>query len=210
MNLAAFSGGALATILISMKNTVLKLAILLSLASCSSIGNKILYKSNDPIEFKRVAYVNSEYDTVTNGLYYPANYLFTTTVDTFLVKHSNAIPLYFHTVIAYDNIDTLKIKRICKENNCDVLLLTKLYFISRYFLYKGLLNIKPDNQQFLSFTNSDVCVEMKLFDRTGKLLIFISYNTPQGNGTANSPKEGIVKGIKGGLKEILSSINAKK
>ena len=120
------------------------------------------------------------------------------------------MPNYLHTVIAFDNIDTLKLRGICKENAFDVILLTKLYFISKYFIYKGFLNIKPDNQQFLAFTDSDVCVEMKLFDKNGKLLIFVSYNTPQGNGTANTPKEGIIKGVKGGLKEIFSAINGKK
>ncbi len=192
-----------------MKQTVTLFALLIFLISCSSIGNKVLYKTTNPIIFNKFGYVNSEYDTVTNGLYSNANYLFTSTVNDFIEANSTATPAYLQTVIAYDNIDTLKLKNICNDNGFDVILLTKLYFISRYFVYKGLLNIKPDNQQFLSFTQSDVCVEMKLFDNKGKLLVFVSYNTPQGNGTANSPKEGIVKGTKGGMKELFSVINPK-
>jgi hypothetical protein len=193
-----------------MRHFIFIFTFLLALTGCSSIGNKIIYRSSDPIEFQRIGYVNSEYDTVTNGLFPLSNALFTSTVNDFTITKGNFKPNYLNTVIAYDNIDTLKLKRICKENDFDVILLTKLYFISNYFVYKGFLNIKPDNQQFLAFTNSDVCVEMKLFDKYGKLLIFVSYNTPQGNGTANTPKEGIVKGVKGGLTEIFSAINGKK
>jgi len=200
----------LATIINFMKQTVTIFALVIFLISCASIGNKVLYQTTNPIVFKKLGYVNSEYDTVTNGLYSNANYLFTSTVNDFIKTNSTATPAYLHTMIAYDNIDSLKLKNICKENGFDVILLTKLYFISRYFVYKGLLNIKPDNQQFLSFTQSDVCVEMKLFDNQGKLLVFISYNTPQGNGITNSPKEGIVKGTKGGMKELFSVINPKK
>ena len=193
-----------------MKHIYCYLVILISFASCSSIGNKILYRTADPIHLTKLAYVNSEYDTVTNGLYPPANAVFTSTVDSFIVNHSLASPQYIHTTIAFDNIDSLKMKNICQENDCDAILLTKLYFISKYFIYKKFLNIKPDNQQFLAFTESDVCVEMKLFDKNGKLLIFSSYNTAEGNGTVFSPKEGISKGIKGSLKEVFTSIYGKK
>ena len=192
-----------------MKHYLFALITMAALIGCSSIGNKILYKSPDSIRFEKFGFVNSEYDTVTNKLYPPANSLFTSTVNDFILTNGSSTPHYLQTVIAYDNIDTLKMKKLCKENNLDVILITKLYFISKYYIYKGLLNCKPDNQQFLAYTNSDVCVEMKLFNKNGKLLLFISYNTPQGNGTANSPKEGIVKGIKGGLKEIFTAVNGK-
>ena len=143
-----------------MKQTVYIFALLIFLTSCASIGNKVLYKTTNPIVFKKFGYVNSEYDTVTNSLYSEANYLFTSTVNNFIETNTTAVPSYLQTVIAYDNIDTLKLKNICKDNDFDVILLTKLYFMGRYFVYQRLLNIKPDNQQFLAFTPSDVDVQL--------------------------------------------------
>lgn len=172
--------------------------ITILLASCSAHGSKTLYKSEVKPEIKRLAFSKLDGDSIVSKIFPQTDSVFTNTlVKTFTTYNLNDI-ISINCELSIDNPDINIISQICEENNLDGIVITRLKFI--HVTYR--MNFIPIAK------NWDTEVEMKLFDKTGNLVLAVLHNTTKGNSYFMPPAadrtihDGTVGAIKRLIKEI--------
>ena len=154
------------------KTILLLIIIAISLHSCSIfVGTKTLYRANNSEKINLWGYTYLDNDSIISIIYPQADSVFTSTIVETFSKYSLEIPTKIYGNISFDQPDTVKIISICKENNLDGLLLSKLGFINTtYYVY------------FIpAMSNVDAEVEMKLFTKDGKVVAVTRHNTYKGS-----------------------------
>lgn len=124
--------------------------------------------------------------------------VFDSTVDEIMNQYGMSNFINLHLPLSYVEPDLNILTDVCKTNQIDAVLLTKLKFINvTYSVY------------FIPVAeNYDTEVEMKLMDKTGKLLYNTSHNTFKGNSyfLPPTPDETIHDGIEGALERMLKEM----
>ena len=145
----------------------------------------------------RVGYGISEFDTISQRLFpeYMEHYL--SAVDVSLSEFG-VLETQFHSeLFTFQTIDTAFIIRKCSEEDLEGFLLTKIYFLSRGVVYKGLLDIEdlyiPKRYRPGAY---DVFVELKFFNAKGGLILGSTAKTAAGFGPELTIKNGIKKALK--------------
>ena len=146
------------------------LAILLP--SCSIfVGTQALYQTSNVEEISKWGYVNLENGNTLSEIYPRTQTVFTSTILETFAKHSLEAPREVFANLSFENPNLVQVISICKENNLDGLLLSKLKFLNVTY-YIGFI---PAMQ------NIDTEVEMKLFNKDGKIIAITRHNTLNGS-----------------------------
>ncbi len=185
-----------------MTKTLIKLQFILFIClscSCARLGTKTLYKNELNGEFARIGFSQLDGNRILSKIYPPTNYIFKKTFyeafQAFNYKDSDIT--YFDKEIFYDNPDTATIVRLCTDNNLDIFILSRLKFIhTNYSLY-----LIPAGR------TTDTEVQMKVFDKKGKLQLAVLHNTVKGNSYFSAPTAGrtVKDGTEGSIKRIASN-----
>ena len=182
-----------------MKRALKFFLVSILLSSCATFGTKTLYKTTDSFSLQKIGFCNLDNDSIVNKIYPNTSKIFAKTVINSFNEYGFDNLIQLQSKISYENPDLSKISELCKENNLDGFLISRLRFIhvtySVYFIPVG--------------QNYDTEVEMKLFDNNGKLLLTTKHNTYKGNSymMPPSPDRTITDGTNGTIKRIVKEMN---
>ncbi len=170
------------------------------LYSCASFGGKTIYRqTNYTNKIKSIGYTNLENDTLLTKIFENTNKIYKETVKTFLIPYQIKTVEFEKNALNFSNPDTNTIIKICNNYDIDALILTKLSFINvTYSIY-----LIPYAK------NLDTEVEMKIYDKSGKLISHTLHNTLHGNSYMFPPptERTIKDGTEGNLKRIAKSLH---
>lgn len=180
---------------ISIKLTVL----LIFLYSCSTLGTKTLYKTKDEFRISKIGFCRLDGENHAGRMFYKMDEIFDSTVIHTFIESGLEIPVQIQTDISYESPELPEIIELCYRNDLDGFLLARLLFTNRVYT----VNMVPVGQ------NIDTEVELKLYDKNGKLLIVTSHNTFQGNSymMPPPPSRTIHDGAKGAVKRLIKEMN---
>jgi len=148
-------------------------------------------------DLNSLGYTYSEYDTISNGLYPEFYDILSQSVNEAFAEDFQQIKCLHKFVRIEHPIDTSEIKLLCRTNNVDAILITKIYFLSRDFVYKGFLNLENIYKPLLN-PQGLFCfyVEIRIFDKNGDLVLNSSGVTYNGSNAKKSLSNGFEKAIK--------------
>lgn len=171
-------------------------------SSCAAIGTKTLYRTNETFNIEKIGFNNLYGDNLVNEIFPQTEDIFASSVLLTLREYGFIDPQKTEIDISFDHPDQDQIEELCNKHNLDGLLISKLEFIHvTYSFYSA-----PVAQ------NYDTEVQMKLFDKNGKLLITTRHNTLKGNSYMMPPSADrtIRDGAKGALKRITKEMGLEK
>ena len=185
-----------------MRAAIKLIIFLFILCSCSAIGTKTLYKTTDEVNIKKIGFCRLESEDRLSRIFYNTNEIFDSTVILTFLEYGLEMPSQIQTDISYETPDLIEISNLCNKNDLDGFLVAKLTFIHvEYTMYS-----EPIIQNF------DTEVELKLFDKKGKLLISTLHNTLHGNSYMMPPPPNMTihDGAKGAIKRLTKEMRLKK
>jgi hypothetical protein len=176
-----------------MKNYFIKCILLVLLSGCAAFGTKTLYKSSEIFNVHKIGYIDLG------------------NTENLIKKYPNTLEIFHQTVVSsfhecgidsvhlinslrsplnYESPDSIMIINACSQAGVDAILISQLSFIS---------------------VLKDTEAKMKLYDKSGKLIISTSHNTMDGNSYAMPPpaKRLVHDGVAGALKPICNSLALK-
>jgi hypothetical protein len=183
-----------------MKNVFIGLMIVL-LAGCATTGVTTLYKTKQAVSVKSIGFADLSNDSSLSKIFPPTNDIFKQTLpiafEEFGVKDVQHLTDRFQ----FQMPDTEAIKVACQKNDLDAVLITNLKFIN-IAMRRGYMRMRGQAEHHTE-------VEMKLFDKNGKLLFDEKYNTYYGNTYNQRPtaKMTIHDGTRGDIIAIMGDIN---
>jgi hypothetical protein len=147
------------------------------LMACKGFTNEVLYKSPERINLQNIGVANLV--TGREGAMPAATVINTTYIETVLgvfkeVNMQNG--LYVNETIRYINPEPEIISEVCAENGFDALLISRFNTENVVYTSNGVLEKRPIG------TGVNTGIEIKLYDKTGKMLMHIL----NGNGINNS------------------------
>jgi len=184
------------------RQTLSFLIISFVFTSCAALGTKTLYRNEIYPEIKKLAFAKIEGNRMVAKKFPQTDSIFNKTfIETFNSYNLyNIVPL--NSTFLIDKPDTSKIIKICNENNYDGLVITRIKFIHISYAF-----------DFSSVAkNWDTEVEMKLFDKTGNLLLSILHNTIKGNSYFMPPiaERTVHDGTAGAIKRMAKELGLTK
>lgn len=155
-----------------MSKVFLIIAVFLQIPSLANCQNES-YLDPKFSDIKSLGLAYSEFDTISEGLY--PN--FTSLLQTSLINSFHDIGIdevrLINQLVTTNSIDTANIITIMNENDFDAFLITKTFFLSRGFVYKGFLELdeiyKP---KVMKPGNFDMYIELKVIDKSGRILFW--------------------------------------
>ena len=168
------------------------------LSSCATVGTKTLYKTDEKLNINSLGYNTLDRDSILTIIYSNTNTVFDSTIIETFIEFGIDNYKSLNENLSYYTPDLEKIKEICNQQGLDALLISRLKFInttmSVYFV--------PVSH------NYDTEVEMKLFDKDGKLLYNTRHNTFKGNSYLSPPpvERTVHDGTKGALIRIFKNM----
>jgi hypothetical protein len=177
-------------------NRLLILVFILSGLNLSIFGHEPKCLSKEYYNLNSLGFAHSEYDTISNGLYPGFYKIYSQAVSNTFSEDIKEIK-YFNELFRFESIDTNKIKSFCLINNLDALLISKVYFLSRDFVYKGFLGLEKIYNPHL-FQQGLFCfyVEIKMFDKYGNLILNSTATSLNGYDANKSLTNGFKKALK--------------
>jgi hypothetical protein len=172
------------------------------LIGCATLGSKTLYKSDTSTRINTIGFTTLDGDSVVSKIFSETSNVFEKTV--FETFHDYRLydikPI--DTQLSIVNSDTSKIAKICQENNLDALVVSRLTFIHTTYSVDFIPVAK----------NYDTEVTMKLFDKSGKLIVAVSHNTYKGNSymTAPTARRTIHDGTEGAIRKMVKELGLTK
>jgi hypothetical protein len=183
-----------------MKNIVVGLLIVL-FAGCATIGVTTLYKTQEAVTIKAVGFADLCNDSSLIKLFPPTNDIFKQTLPIAFEEFGMKDVQHINARFRFQMPDTEAIRNTCQKNNLDAILITNLKFIN-VSMRRGYMRMRGQSEHHTE-------VEMKLFDKTGKLLFDEKYNTYYGNTYQQRPtaRMTIHDGTRGAVIAIMNDIN---
>jgi hypothetical protein len=172
------------------------------LISCAAVGTKTIYKSNQIGPIRNIGFAKLDNDSILCQIFPKTNEIFNESVTNTLNKYGIYDARELVDKISFEEPDINRIIEICNDYGIDALLLSRLKFIHvTYTLY-----FAPIAQNF------DTEVEMKLFDKNGRLLVSARHNTLKGNSYMMPPPADrtVYDGAEGAFKRIAKEIGMMK
>ena len=170
------------------------LLTLVIFSSCAAIGTKTIYKTNESYQIHKVGFNKLDGDDALNNIFPLTAEIYNDVVFKTFQEYGINDTKKLDMEISFDEPDLNKITQVCRDQKLDALLLTTLKFIHvTYSLY-----FVPVAQ------NYDTEVQMKLFDKNGRLLVSTLHNTLNGNSYMMPPPADrtVQDGTKGALKRM--------
>jgi hypothetical protein len=166
----------------------------LLMISCASLGTKTLYVNPVQLKINRIGFSRLNGKMIVDRIFPQTDSIFSATLTQTLGKYSITDVLKVDKEFPISTPNTSEIINICKTNNLDAFMISKLKFIH-----------VTQSVAFIPISqNYDTEVEMKLYDNEGNLLINVTHNTLKGNSYMMPPpaERTIQDGIKGAIKRI--------
>ena len=162
-----------------MRNIFAGLMIVL-FAGCASTGITTLYKTKEAVTIKSIGFADLSNDSALYKIFPPTNDIFKHTLplafEEFGMKDVQHLNDRFH----FQMPDINDIISTCQKNNLDAVLVSYLKFINVQTAGRGMMRMRGQPEHHTE-------VEMKLFDKSGKLLFDEKYNTYYGNTYQQKP-----------------------
>lgn len=177
-----------------MRNIKLFAFVLITLSGCATFGTKTLYNSGNKILPKKIGFTKLEGSMIINKIQPITDSVFNSAFIQSFKKYGIADVFPSQTELSFDAPDQNAIAQICRDNNLEALVVSRLMFINvSYSVY-----LIPIGKSW------DTEVKMKVFDSNGSLLLAVSHNTANGNSYSNIPvpEKTIFDGAKGAIKRI--------
>lgn len=177
-------------------NRLIIIAFAFFSANTLSFGQRISYLSNDYYNLNSIGLVHSEYDTISNGLYPKYYEIYSEVVNEIFSEDIKEIE-NLDEILLTEPLDTFKIKSLCETNNLDAILVSKNYFLSRDFVYKGFLGLKKIyNPKIMQQGQYCFYVDIKILDKKGELILNSTALTLYGYNAKRSLRNGIKRALK--------------
>jgi hypothetical protein len=183
-----------------MKNIFVGLLIVL-FAGCATTGVTTLYKTQEKVSIKTIGFADLCNDSSLTKLFPPTNDIFKQTLPIAFEEFGMKDVQHLDDRFQFQMPDTEAIKSACQKNNLDAILITNLKFIN--------VSMRRGYGRMRGQADHHTEVDMKLFDKTGKLLFDEKYNTYYGNTYDQHPTARITihDGTRGGVIAIMNDIN---
>jgi hypothetical protein len=176
-------------------NKIITCIFFLIIVISANYGQNQRYLSDDYFDIKSIGFAYSEYDTISNGLYPDFYDIYKQAIKNAFIKDIQEIK-FFNELLKFEIIDTNKIVTLCSLNNLDAFIITKTYFLSRDFIYKGFLHLDEIyNPHLLQQGLYCFYVEIKIIDKKGKLVLNSTAITLNGYNAYKSLRNGFRKAI---------------
>lgn len=160
---------------------VVTISIVLCFGSCVALGTKTLYKQEGNLKVKSIGIMSFEGSAMAREVYFNTTQVYFNTMDERALNFGLDPVLHFSEVLPLNDPDSSKIVLICKENQLDGLIASRLEFIdAEYNMFGDLVIIGFDTK-----------VTLLLFDKNGRLLIATKHNSKTGNSYWMPPKPDI-------------------
>jgi hypothetical protein len=178
------------------------LIITIALTGCATFGTNTLYKSEEKIEIKKLGFAKLDGDSIVSKIFPQTDSIFTNTfVETFKTYNLKDI-VPFNSEFSIDKPDINTIVQICKENNLDGFVVSRLKFIHVTY-----------SMSFIPIAkNWDTEVELKLFNKIGNIILTVRHNTTRGNSYFMPPSANrtIHDGTAGAIKRLAKELGMTK
>ena len=178
------------------KSLVVMLACLLM--SCAALGTRTTYRSDPPPLIKSMGYVELVRDSQFRHLFPRTNEVFHRSVVNTLNAYGMDDVREIGQQLPFEAPDPEKIAELCRQYEVDALLLSRLEFVHHKHL------LPPSDDNYSIGESYETKVEMKLFDRHGRLIVAARHNTIMGNLYFKIPEPGrtVRDGAEGAVKRI--------
>lgn len=178
-----------------MRSFTIAILILVGFNSVTN-GQTKSYLSDDFYKINKLGYVYSEYDNISNGLYDKFYEIFSLAINNNFGVDIKEIK-NLNDTLSFELLDTLKIKSLQKENNLDAILITKVYFLSRDFIYKGFLGLDDIyNPKVMQQGPFCFYAEIKVFNNSSQVLLNSSAISLNGHNAKKSLNNAFKKAMK--------------
>lgn len=174
----------------------------LILSSCASLGTKTIYKKEIKLSLNKIGFTKLEADSLVLNYFPKTDSVFNKTfIESFKSSTVNEIT-ELKNKLTYENTDPKAVKNICAENNLDGLIVSKIKFIHVTY-YVSIVPVAK---------NWDAEIEMKLFDKDGRIILITSHNNTKGNSYILPPSalKSTRDCTKGNIKRIIKELALKK
>lgn len=164
------------------------------LLGCTTLGTKTLYKNSTIERPQKLGFVELDNDSTISKLFPKVDSIFKESIKEAYLKYNTGEIRTVEKYISTTKPDTSLIAEICRREQLDGLIWTKIKFIhvtySAYFIPVA--------------KNWDTEVAMFLFNKDGSLLLGVSHNTLHGNSYLMPPSadKTIHDGVAGALKRV--------
>ncbi len=183
--------------------SVFLLFLFLFLTGCMTFGSRVLYHDDNGLKnsFKKIGVLFPRMPGYTERVLTNSAKVVNQTLRSFAKKEKNFHLIYFpeDTTWHFETPDTLWISQKCSTNELDGLILMRVRFTKMiYTVY-----FVPVSQNF------DAQVEAKLYDRHGRLVVHVYFDTYFGNSywLPPSAQTTLHDGLTGALKRLLKELN---
>lgn len=176
----------------------ISISITLCFSSCVALGTKTLYKQEGNLKVKSIGVMSFEGSAMAREVYSNTTQVYFNTMFERAIHFGLEPKLDSSEFLPLNNPDTSKIVLICKENQLDGLIASRLEFVdAEYNLFGDLVVIGFDTK-----------VTLLLFDKNGKLLIATKHNSKTGNSYWMPPKPDIAihDAVEGAFNRIAKEI----
>jgi len=181
------------------KSSAYSVFMIVLFVSCANMGDSLLYYNQDikiP-KMKTVLYFNPEVFPEIPEIKEPTYSAFHSAASDEMKSLGNFKYLHIDIPVFFDEVDTVAIKDLCKNNNAEVAIVPKV----KYFKV-GLGKYVFSNQ---------VIVSLKLYDADGNFVMETAYDTYKGNGRLlGSAENSVIIGTKGALQKMNKELRSKK
>ena len=184
-----------------MRNIFAGLMIVL-FTGCASTGITTLYKTKETVAIKTIGFADLSNDSALIKVFPPTNDIFKHTLPLAFEEFGMKDVQHLNDRFRFQIPDSNDIINACQRNNLDAVLVSYLKFINVQTGGRGMMRMRGQPEHHTE-------VEMKLFDKTGKLLFDEKYNTYYGNNYNQRPtaKMTIHDGTRGAIIAIMNDIN---
>lgn len=177
------------------------------LCGCAAFGTKTLYKTSEKTTIRNFGFTELSIDSLHGVI--PKKYSNTknvfneTIMASFKEKGFDSLRFSNH-FFSFSNPDTTKIRELCSIQNIDGIILSQLRFGS-YQSGTGAIGYVVS-----SLTALDTEVAMKLYDKSGKLLISTSHDTNMGNSYFWFPSQDtmVEDGTEGAVRRLIAELTS--
>jgi len=169
------------------------------MTSCAAMGSKTIYKSDTTIDFEKIGFSQLYYHKELNKIYPSTDSIFYSAINDLYQRNLNNGIQFLDSGIDFNVTDKSKVISLCEQHNLNGIIIPHLKVIG-----------VSQTMMFIPIGKYvDTEVELKLYDKTGELIIHTKHNTANGNsyGTYPTTDMTITDGAEGAIKKMLKEYN---
>lgn len=171
----------------------------------SAFCQEVLKKEIELNQIEKVNIFRTEYDSINAGLYKSYYEVFKKNFSDYLFEAGVKDIEFSPEIIKFESPDQEQILNITKNYQSEYLLVSKIFFLRRSFLYKSFLNIDKLEKTPMFAGNPDIFIAIRIYDKNGELVIWTTHKVLTGANSFADPEWTIEKGINNSIAKIKKS-----